>query len=129
MPNEIETIAHRLKEALSIRNMRQQDLADVTKISKGSISQYMSGYAEPKSDRIYLMANALGVDPVWLMGYDVPMEKKLENRYSTESAQLLVQVKNNPALMQLCEDFMQLDPAQQESVANLVHSMNPDKHP
>ena len=118
----------RLSQALTLRDMKQSELSEKTKIPKGSISQYLSGYVEPKSDRVYLMAQALDVNPVWLMGFDVPMETVPE-RFNAESAQLLVQVKNNPALMQLCEDFMQLDPAQQESVANLVHSMNPDKHP
>ena len=119
----------RLSQALTLRDMKQSELSEKTKIPKGSISQYLSGYVEPKSDRVYLMAQALNVNPVWLMGFDVPMEVPLSARYSTESAQLLIQVKNNPVLMRLCEDFMQLDPAQQESVANLVHSMNPDKHP
>lgn len=39
------------------------------------MSQYISGAFEPKNDRLYLIAQALDVNPVWLMGYDVPMEK------------------------------------------------------
>ena len=38
------------------------------------MSEYLSGLYEPKQDKIYLMAQALNVDPVWLMGFDVPME-------------------------------------------------------
>jgi transcriptional regulator with XRE-family HTH domain len=56
--------------------MRQADLCEKTKIPKSAISQYISGAFEPKQDRVYLIAKALNVDPVWLMGYDVPMEKK-----------------------------------------------------
>lgn len=65
----------RLKEALSIRNMKPIELSEKTGIPKSAISQYMSGYAKPKSDRIYLLAKALHVTEAWLIGYDVDMEK------------------------------------------------------
>jgi hypothetical protein len=41
----------------------------------------MSGYAAPKSDRIYLIAKALNVSEAWLIGYDEPMEKTPEIDY------------------------------------------------
>ena len=72
----IEKCATRIAKALSIRGMRQSELCEKTKIPKSAISQYISGAFEPKQDRIYLISQALNVDPVWLMGYDVPMEKK-----------------------------------------------------
>jgi transcriptional regulator with XRE-family HTH domain len=71
-----EKCATRIAKALSIRGMRQADLVEKTKIPKSAISQYVSGAFEPKQDRVFLIAQALNVDPVWLMGYDVPMEKK-----------------------------------------------------
>lgn len=74
----IEKCATRIAKALSIRGMRQADLCEKTKIPKSAISQYISGAFEPKQDRIYLISQALNVDPVWLMGYDVPMEKKAQ---------------------------------------------------
>ena len=74
----IEKCATRIAKALSIRGMRQADLCEKTKIPKSAISQYVSGAFEPKQDRIYLISQALNVDPVWLMGYDVPMEKQAQ---------------------------------------------------
>jgi transcriptional regulator with XRE-family HTH domain len=56
--------------------MKQTELCKLAKIPKGSLSLYISGAYEPKQDRLYLMAEALDVDPVWLMGYDVPMERQ-----------------------------------------------------
>ena len=38
------------------------------------MSEYIKGLYDPKQDKIYVMAQALNVDPVWLMGFDVPME-------------------------------------------------------
>ncbi len=69
------TTAERLKQALDIRNMKAIDLHNATKINKSSISQYMNGTVNPKQDRIYLMAQALNVNELWLMGHDVPMER------------------------------------------------------
>lgn len=56
--------------------MKQSDLVRLTEIPKSAISQYISGAFEPKQDRIYLMAKALNVSEAWLMGLDVPMERK-----------------------------------------------------
>lgn len=72
--NQTESCATRIKKALSIRNMKQSELCEKTKISKSVLSEYISGAYEPKQDRIFLLSQALNVDPVWLMGFDVPME-------------------------------------------------------
>lgn len=72
----LETCSKRIAKALSIRNMKQSELCERTKIPKSAISQYLSGAFEPKQDRLHIIANALDVDPVWLMGYDVPMERE-----------------------------------------------------
>lgn len=74
----IEKCATRIAKALAIRGMRQADLCQKTKIPKSAMSQYISGAFEPKQDRVALISQALNVDPVWLMGYDVPMEKKAQ---------------------------------------------------
>jgi len=83
-------IKDRLREALDVRNLTQQELADMANIPKSSISQYLSGYAKPKNDRIFSMASALGVNEAWLLGYDVPMSKSLYG--STEEATILREV-------------------------------------
>lgn len=68
--------AERIAHALSVRNMKQAELCERTRIPKSAVSQYISGAFEPKQDRIYLIARALNVSEAWLMGYDVPMERK-----------------------------------------------------
>ena len=71
-----ESCAARLKKALSIRNMTQSELCQKTKIPKSALSEYLKGLYDPKQDRLLILSEALNVDPVWLMGYDVPMEKE-----------------------------------------------------
>lgn len=78
----IESCGKRIAKALTIRDMTQSELAEITKIPKSSISLYLKGAYEPKNDRIYIIAKALRVSEAWLMGYDVPMENIEENNPS-----------------------------------------------
>lgn len=68
------SISQRLKEALTIRGMKQSELSKLTGIGKSSISTYLSGEYEPKRKNIYKLAEALNVNESWLIGDDVPME-------------------------------------------------------
>lgn len=68
--------SERLKEAMTIRHMKQSDLAKATGLSKGGISNYVTGRYEPKSDIISKLSKALDCSEMWLWGYDVPMERQ-----------------------------------------------------
>jgi len=74
----MKTISERIREGLMLRNMKQSELVEKTGIGKSSISTYLSGEYEPKQRNIYKIAKALDVNEVWLMGHDVPMERKIE---------------------------------------------------
>ena len=71
----MEDIKDRLKKALEYRNMKPIELSEKTKIPKSAISQYMSGYAKPKQDRIDIISEALNISPAWLLGYDTNISK------------------------------------------------------
>lgn len=60
----------RLKEAMQKRGLTARELANKSNISEASISRYLSGKLIPKQATIQALAKALGVDPVWLLGYD-----------------------------------------------------------
>ena len=66
--------ASRLSQALAARNMKAAELSKRTHISEGTISCYVNGRYEAKQNRVRVFAEALNVNPAWLMGYDVPME-------------------------------------------------------
>lgn len=63
----------RLQFAMDHAGIKAIDLARKTGISEATISQYRSGYSKPKDQRLVLIANALNVDPAWLMGLNVSM--------------------------------------------------------
>ncbi len=65
--------AKRLILALERKGIKAQDLADQSNVSKVSISQYVNGTHAPSNVSAGKMAEVLGVSPVWLMGFDVPM--------------------------------------------------------
>lgn len=84
----------RLKEAMDLCGMRQVDLCEKTHLSKSAIHNYLTGYAKPKRDKLSIIADRLGVDPAWLMGYDVPMKQEKESKntlgVSDEVKELLI---------------------------------------
>ena len=71
----VDSFVHRFNAALAERNIRPIELAEKTKLSRSTISHYMNGYAQPKSDKLFILSKALNVNEQWLMGYDVPMEQ------------------------------------------------------
>ena len=112
----ISTCAERISTALNIRKMKQADLCLKTKIPKSAISQYVSGLFEPKQDRIHLISVALNVSEAWLMGYDVPMERKTskeEPRLSEEEREWLdlfrsVPEQSRPLLLETFRTFKKI---------------------
>lgn len=68
---KVSNLSTRLSEILS-STMTATQLADTIGMSKQTISAYTTGVRSPKRPAINAMADALGVNPLWLMGYDVP---------------------------------------------------------
>ncbi len=58
----------RLLETMKKNNIRQVDLVNSTGIGKSAINQYIKGINVPKQERLFLIADALKVDPFWLSG-------------------------------------------------------------
>lgn len=110
----VESCGRRISKALAMRGMRQSELCKIAKIPKSSLSLYLSGAYEPKQDRIYSIAQVLNVSEAWLMGYDVPMEKKKE--VSPEQVQLS---EGEKALLEL---FKKVPEDQQRLVLQMIRA-------
>lgn len=87
---QIQVFHKRLLEAMADKGMSQVDLVNATGIPKGSISQYAIGRNMPYSPRLAVIAKALDVNPVWLMGDNVP--KSLNGIPSIEPPPQMVHV-------------------------------------
>lgn len=78
------TTADRLNQIMRERNIKQVDIINMAKpycklykvkLGRNDLSQYVSGKVEPRQTKLYVLSCALNVNPAWLMGYDVPIER------------------------------------------------------
>lgn len=67
----MENFRKRLKELRLQKGYTQQELGDLIKVSKPSISGYESGKRTPTIHNIYQLAKVLGVSVDYLVGQDV----------------------------------------------------------
>lgn len=75
-PKARKRAAKRLDKALNIAGISAADLARASEVSKSSISQYLSSDHIPSEENATRMGNVLNVNPLWLMGFDAPMNTK-----------------------------------------------------
>lgn len=118
--------AVRLKEIMEMRGIKQVDLVKMCQpycnkygihIGKSTISQYVSGKSEPSQHKLFILGSALNVSEAWLMGYDVPMERK------TSPASLLEDGK----VKILVDLFVQLTDAQQDMIISSIKGILSEK--
>lgn len=92
----------RLNSILQKRNLSQADLSKMTGIRSSSISDWLKGKYEPKQDKIAIIAEALNVSPVWLIGYDEPSTNQPECYYvDAETAEYAEMLRTRPEMRML----------------------------
>lgn len=92
----------RLNSILQKRNLSQADLSKMTGIRSSSISDWLKGKYEPKQDKIAIIAEALNVSPVWLIGYDEPSTTQTEGYYTDpEVAEFAEYLRTRPGARML----------------------------
>lgn len=75
----IDTFQNRLQKAMNIKNMRQVDLVKKTGLDKTLVNKYLAGLMNARQDKLTILADALDVNEVWLMGYDISIERNPTN--------------------------------------------------
>ena len=135
----VDTFSNRLHKALDNANMKQVDLVNKTGLDKTLINKYLAGIMKAKQDKLTILANALNVNEVWLMGYDVPMERELQNLNLTPLSNLqqtkipvlgLVKagydyLTNENIIGHICLDFKPSDPENYYALEVTGDSMEP----
>lgn len=134
----MKALSERLKEAMNRINITQAELVKRTGITKGALSSYINGRYEPKQKAIYKLAKALNVNEAWLMGYDVPMERKSLNKHSQfgddeanrkyladkpELLEIYNQIVNRDDMVILFDKTKDLEPKDVESVLMFVQTI------
>lgn len=104
----------RLKLAMDINNINASTLSRRTSVSEASISQYINGSHAPSNITAGKLAAVLNVDPVWLMGFNVPMN--LDNR----------DIDIDPLDAELDQKISQLDNKRKKILLGLINSLLED---
>lgn len=77
--------SERLRQIMNERNLKQTDILALTKpycekynvkLGKSDLSQFVNGKVVPGQWKLTILGLALDVSEAWLMGLDVPMERK-----------------------------------------------------
>ena len=89
--------AKRLSEAMELRNMKAVHICNISEelykegkifkpIYKGTLSAYLNGLYEAKSDNIYALALILNISEAWLMGLDVPIKRMSDEERAKQNS-------------------------------------------
>lgn len=86
-----EETSRRIREAMNEKHITAAELSRQSGVGKASLSQYINGSHCPHNDSAYKLSQILNVDPIWLMGFDVPKhqikEKAPDNYLLTKGSE------------------------------------------
>ena len=115
---------NRIREALSLRNMKQVELCERTGIKKSSVNNWLAQRWQPKQDALMRMARVLDVSEMWLAGYDVPPDRPIEQKKSDELAQLIHSIRSDEALKDLIMSICTLNGEQRKTIKSMVNELS-----
>lgn len=70
---QISSIASRIREYREREDLTLAEMAQMTGVPAQTLNRYELGKRAPKIDVAVQIAERLGVNPLWLQGYDVPV--------------------------------------------------------
>lgn len=120
------TTSDRLKQLMESRGLKQADIIRAVqpyckkygvKFGKSILSQYIAGRVEPRQVKLSILGQALGVSEAWLMGYDVPMERRA-----------IPVVEDDKQISKFVELFKLLTPEQQSLIISQIKGILLSQH-
>nr|DAU56681.1 MAG TPA: Repressor protein CI [Caudoviricetes sp.] len=116
-----EKFIERLNSILQKRNLSQADLSKMTGIRSSSISDWLNGKYEPKQDKISIIAEALNVSPVWLIGYDDTSSNQSEGYYvDPETAEYAEMLRTRPEMRLLFSASRGISKEEMQEAVNYI---------
>jgi transcriptional regulator with XRE-family HTH domain len=124
MEKKSVSVGARLRQVMDERGLRAVDLHDMIRpycakygigISKSQLSQYLNDFNEPGQRRLFILAQALDVSEAWLLGFDVPRERKAPAATTDERAREFAQL------------FQRLTPEQQKIILQSMKGILADQ--
>ena len=118
---KVDTTANRLRIAMEKAGKKQADLVREIGIDKGSMSHYLKGRYEPKSDVVFNLAKALNVSEMWLWGYDCEMQRPIEQKNNDAIADIIIRLRTDSEFLELVQTLADLD---KEKIASTKQFLN-----
>lgn len=112
-----EKFGKRLSQLMEEHNETTYSMAERFSLSSPTISRYMTGQMAAKVTTIQLMADYFHVNPIWLMGFDVPKYEKIDSVSEQNS-------HSEPIIMSY---YNQLNALGQETATEHVRLLTLDK--
>ena len=120
---EMVPLQVRLREALQIRNMKAVELEEKAGVPRSAISFYLAGKTKPKADRLHIIAKALDVSEVWLLGYDVPMNKTEDQKKNDQLAELIVKMRKSKKYFDVVAKLSEVDEDRLDLIDKLIDGL------
>ena len=119
----ISTTPARLEEAMHDTGKKQIDLAKETGLSHSTVSRYLSGAVEPRQEAMHKLAVVLGVNELWLWGYDVPKTRTTEQKKNDDLVLLIAKMRKDPEFFEVVSKLASLPPAEYASIKQLLGAL------
>ena len=119
-----EYFMFRLMDALQKKGITRTELSRLSGVSKGDISHYLKGDYVPKQDKCYLLANALNVDPGWLMTGYKPNEPSPEE-IKSELEKIADNYPETPEARILAKGIDKMPKSQREAIVTMMMGLYP----
>lgn len=113
---KVSTTQKRLAEMMREFDITAADIVRKTGINKSTLSNYINGKRVADQEHLSIIADPYGIDPAWLMGYDVPMRPVPQIDFdvlSPEDAEIMRRISSLPpdkksALLNMLADMIKL---------------------
>lgn len=106
----LEKFAKRFSELIKNSSIEVPKLAEMLGIkSKSTIYRYMNAEMAPKLTTVKYASEIFNVNPLWLTGYDVPMERNLNTKLKSSDISNILKFKYGESSLKLLDNYNKLN--------------------
>ena len=124
MSKPISEFRYRLQEYMDETGKTQADIARETGIQRSTLSKYLSGKQDPRTNKIDAIAKTYGLDHAWLLGYDVPRERKYFEIVLEQDASGKVDTTMKARLLAYAQKLSKLSDSDRTMIEDMIDRLN-----